>query len=228
MKLFETKKLHYNKYLYKLEIRNSLAHIFRTEFQQKGDFSWAKKRLDNVNQYYKPHKEYLEVYWDKSKWRDLVRATDFFDAITILRLLEKGSDYKIRCETCNLIIYSNDKNFLVKIGNEMKHCYVELWEPKLEHIDLLKSNTNIIITNTKPKYEYKITLGKRKGSPSLAKWIDKNPALGKMGKVAKEECVNEGWVKGLYFLVRDKKTLMLVQMMVGDNIQRIDQFVYTE
>ncbi|MDX1695885.1 MAG: hypothetical protein R3208_19125, partial [Ketobacteraceae bacterium] len=33
---------------------------------------------------------------------------------------EKGSDYKIRCETCNLIIYSNDKNFLVKIGNVMK------------------------------------------------------------------------------------------------------------
>jgi len=228
MKLFETKKLHYNKYLYKLEIRNSLAHIFRTEFQQKGDFKWAKEKLDNINKFHKPNDVSIKVHWDASKWFDTIRSTDFYDAITILRILEKNSDYKIRCETCNLIIYSNDKSFLVKLGNAVNYCHTELYEPKLENIDLLKNNENIILTNKQPKFEYKITFGKQRGSPGLAKWIENNPNLAKIGKIASEACANEGWVKGLYFLVRDKKTLFLVQMMVGNNIQRIDHFVYTE
>jgi hypothetical protein len=47
-----------------------------------------------------------------------------------------------------------------------------------------------------------------------------------MGAIARESCKNEDYVYGYYFHVRDLKTLLIIQMMAGDNIQRIDKFVY--
>lgn len=49
-----------------------------------------------------------------------------------------------------------------------------------------------------------------------------------MGEVAKQECYKNGWVKGYYFYVRDSKSLFIAQMMVGDNIMRIDKLVYAD
>jgi hypothetical protein len=47
-----------------------------------------------------------------------------------------------------------------------------------------------------------------------------------MGDIAMHECHIGGWVKGYYFFVRDEKTLLIAQMLVGDNIQRVDRLVY--
>ena len=49
-----------------------------------------------------------------------------------------------------------------------------------------------------------------------------------MGAIALEYCKDESYVYGYYFHVRDEKTLLLIQMMVGNNIQRVDKFVYIE
>ena len=49
-----------------------------------------------------------------------------------------------------------------------------------------------------------------------------------MGDTAKQECYNQGYVKGYYFFVSNKKSLLIAQMMVGENIQRIDHLVYTD
>ena len=53
----------------------------------------------------------------------------------------------------------------------------------------------LILVNKEPKYKYKITFGKGKGSPALAKWIDSNPNLAKAGHVTKKDLYAEAYVK---------------------------------
>ena len=227
MRLYESKKLHYGKYLYKLAIVNSLASYFRTEFQPKGDLKWCKKRLDEVQTFFRPNTQFIEKPWGGgSRFKDTIPVEHFFDAIDIYRHLKKHTEYKIRCEMNTLHIYSNDRKMVVDLGNKLRQRYTELWEPNPDNVSLLQNNTNIILVNKKPDYEYKITLGKKPGHPSLAKWIDNNPKLAKMGDIAKHECYIGGYIKGYYFHVRDNKALSLAQLLVGDNIQRIDKFVY--
>lgn len=227
MKLYETKKLHYKQYLYKLVISNRLASYFRTEFQKDGRLDYARLKLDEINKHYNPKDSLIRIPWSSNSFfRDEIPAEDFWDAIDIYRYLKTKNEYKIRCEIFSLIIYSNDRNTLITLSNKLRTNRIEFWEPDPANIDALLTNDNIILVNSPPKYEYKITFGKKLGSPALAKWIDNNPTLGKIGDAAKDYCENGSWVKGLYFFVKDKRALLMVQMIVGDNIARIDKLIY--
>ena len=229
MKLRETKKLHYNKYLYKLSIPNQCAHIFRTEFQKDGQLGYARQKLDMFTQHYSRKEKHIIVPWGGGgRFQDEIPVEHYYDAIEIYRHLKSKINYTVRIEVNTLNIYSNDRKFLISLSNKLRHKFVEFWEPAPEDIDKLLTNENIIIVNKKPQYEYKVTLSKGKGNPSLASWIDANPKLGRMGEIAKGECYNNGWVKGYYFFVRDTKSLLIAQMLVGDNIQRIDKLVYNK
>jgi len=224
MKLYESKKLHYNQYLYRLEIPNRFSHYFRTEFQRDGKLSYARQQLDNLHQKYIPGKSFIEVSYGNWKIEN-VPVENYFDAIEIYRKLKKAKDFLVRIGNNSLNVYSNDRRFLINFGNCLNQKHVSFYEPDPSNIQKLLVNENIIITKTPPKYEYKITFGKKRGNPALAKWIENNPTLAKIGPVALEECYNNGWVKGYYFYVKNKKVLNLTMMIVGDNIQRVDKLV---
>jgi len=230
MKLFETKKLHYNKFLYKLAIPSQVAGYFRTEFQRDGSLSYARKKIDVLANVYDNKKSLIEVPWGGGgRFYEKIPVDHYYDAIDIYRHLKNKSDeYVIRCESWSLIVYSNNRKLLISLANKLRSRHMEFWEPDPENIDTLLTGDNIILVNKPPKYEYKVVLGKKKGLPSLASWIDANPKLAKIGDVAKEECYNKGWVKGYYFFVRDKKTLLVAQMLVGDNITKIYKLVNKE
>jgi hypothetical protein len=229
MKLRETKKLHYNKYLYKLSIPNRCASFFRTEFQKDGHLNYARQRLDVLHQHYNRKEAYITVPWGSAqRYYDKIPVEHYYDAIDIYRYLKNKSNYTIRCESRNLNLYSNDRKFLISLSNKLRHNFIEFWEPAPENTEKLLTGNDIILVAKPPQYKYKIVLGKKKGSPSLAKWIDANPTLAKIGDVAKEQCYNETWVKGYYFFVRDQKALLVAQMIVGDNIQKLYRLVYRD
>lgn len=224
-RLYETKKLHYKTYLYKVGLRNSLSHIFRSELQKNGKLSYARERLDQIHAVFQPGQQLVKIPY--RVWNDdRVRVEDYYDAITAYRFLKRVDDYKIRVENNYMYVYSNNRKLLMTLINHMRVSAVEFWEPDPLNVDILLSNSNIEIIKKPSLYEFKVTLGGKKGSPSLAKWIESNPNLAKMGKRVREYCHESGYVKGLYFYIRDPKSLLIAQMMVGDNIQRIDRLVY--
>jgi len=227
MKLYESNKLHYNKYLYKLVISNQCANYFRTEFQKDGQLSFARQKLDQLSREFDSKKTYIEIPFG-TRFFDRIPVEHYYDAIEIYRYLKNKKSYQVRVETHTLILYSNDRKFLITLGNKLRHPYIELHEPNIENIELLTKHKNVIIVKSTPEYEFKITLGRKKGSRSLAKWIESNPKLAKMGDIALYACSEESYVKGYYFFVRDAKTLLIAQMMVGDNIQRIDRMVFPD
>lgn len=226
MKLFETTKLHYNKYLYKLVIINSCAPYFRTDFQKDGQYRYAREKLDNIHKHHNPNKHNIIIPF--GRWSEYIPTEHYYDAITIFRYLKntKEKDFLVRVERNTMYLYSNNRNWLIKLGNKIKQPFTEFWEPNPENLSFLQDNKNVIVVKNKPEYLYKCTFGKKPGNSSLASWIDNNPSLAKIGDVAKEECYNQGWVKGYYFWVKNEKALFIVQMIAGDNIVRVDKLVY--
>lgn len=226
MQLFKSRKLHYGKYLYKLAIVNSFSSFFRTEHQKDGQLGYARSRLDDIFRHLDTRKPQIEIpLFYGSKY---VSIDEFYDAVDIFRHLKSSTEYLVRCERGSISIYSNDKSLLIKLGNKIRGNVVEFHEPDLDMVNTLINNKDIILVDTLPVYEYKLTFGKKLGKAALVDWIEKNPHLAKIGSVARQCCNKEGYVKGYYFYVRDKKALTLAQLLIGDNIQRIQQLVHTD
>ena len=222
LKKYETIKLHYGKYLYKLKLYNELASVFRTEFQRDGKLSYAKGQLQ----------EYNSKMWEgqivrKGRWTTtVITYEDLQDANHIYTCLRYGNNYLIRCEYNTLIVYSNNLNFLIKIINGIKSEDVELWEPAKENESFLKNNKNVLIVNKETNYKYKVTFGRRKAKPELASWLKNNRDKSKAGNTFIRNCEECGYINGQYIFVRDDKVLFLVNLLAGNNITKVEELVY--
>lgn len=225
LKLYETKKLHYGKYLYKLELFNRLNTIFRSELQKDGKLGYARKQLDTATECYRKNKPIIQT---KFRSEHEVPYEDYLDAKSVYSFLKNMTEYKVRVDPYrSLCIYTNDRSSLLKIANSMRTSARGLWEPNPLATEYLLSTPNIIVTDSPNDFKYKITLGRKQSSTTeLADWLINNRDKSKVGPIALDEFSKNGYVDGLYFYIRDKKVLMLVQMMVGSSIRRIDKLVY--
>ena len=223
LKQFETKKLHYGKYLYKLALANPFAPWFRTEFQKDGTLSSLKRKLDEYQIMYDMGKPlYREVF----RSRVAISDEEFEDAVDLYCHLINQSDYKIRVERWSgITIYSNDKENLKLISDMMRISAREFWEPDPKAIDFLLSDTNIILTDKEPDLPLKVTFNYKKIDPSFAKWIEANTKLCKAG-IQTINNIKSGYASGCYIFLKDERVLMMIQMIVGHNIQRVEKLVY--
>tara|TARA_B110000503_G_scaffold138300_1_gene224234 strand:- start:75 stop:773 length:699 start_codon:yes stop_codon:yes gene_type:complete len=219
----ETNKLHYGKYLYKLKIYNQLSHIFRTELQRNGKLSYAKQR---ISEYFLSHKNGDYIYRNNWGVKTHIAPETLIDANEIFKVLKLSSDYLVRCETHTIIVYSNNKTLLLKLANKTKYARPELWEPAATNIDFLKNNTNVILIDKPSLYPFKISFGRKKGKPELAKWIKANLDKVQAGVILLKNLEDSGWIQGQYIYARDEGIVFLIQMIAGDNITRIDKLVY--
>jgi len=224
VKKFETTKLHYGKYLYKVTIRSPLAHIFRTELQRKGNLAYASSELFRYDQLYKAGKTLV-----KKSWRsiDVVSVEDFLCCQKIYRFLKNSSDYLVRCEYNTLNIYSNNKSFIQKFTT-LNTC-TEYYEPDPTAINFLQNNTNVIVIDKPTNFPIKVTFGRKQAKKELGKWLIANTDKARVGPVLLDNCLVEArWIKGQYIFIRDEKVLFMIQLICGDNISRIDKLVYKE
>lgn len=222
MKIFETKKLHYNKYLYKIDIGNALAAWFRTEVQ-KGNLEYLKTRLDECQLL---HNNGETLYRWAFRTQVPIDNQDFLDAKIIYNKLLPAEDYKIRIDSWHsLIIYSNDKELLVDIGNNIKNKHVTFWEPKKENIDILKNTKSIILVDHEPEFKYKVMFNYKRIDPNFGNWLEKNNNnLIKVGKKTLRN-VKSGYAFNNYIYVKTEKILSLLDIMTPNNIRSIEELV---
>jgi hypothetical protein len=224
MKLHETKKLHYGEYLYKISTETPLSNIFRLDNRRTNKLYYAKTKID----------EYISQSKNKpilinTKFRKIVIETFHIqDARSIYNVLINETDYFIRCGTKKLMIYSNSLSLINKISNRMTGN-VEIWRPDDKSLTTLRDQKNVIISNTPTDYPYKITFGTKPGKPELAAWIKKNKDKVLAGPVLMKNLQQSNrWIQGQYIFARDEKIIMLLQMIIGNNITRIDKVIYKE
>jgi len=224
VKKFETKKLHYGKYLYKVSMRSQLAHIFRTELQRKGNLTYASSELFKYSELHKQGKPLLKKSWRNE---ETITLTDFLNCQKIYRYLINCKDYLVRCEYSTLNIYSNNLSFIKKF-TALENCE-QFWEPDPESINFLMNNTNVIISDKPVYYKLKVTFGRKPATKELGKWLIANADKARCGPVLLDNLLEQArWIKGQYIFVRDEKVLFMIQLICGDNISRVDKLVYKD
>lgn len=225
MRYYETTKLFYNKYLYKLNFSNELNTIFRTEFQKDGRLSLARQKLDELRLF---HREGLPM--EIPIWRTVkkIREEDYIEARHLYAtLLRTKEDYRIRVESWGgITVFANSEELLNKIAKGISNRRrLEFYRPDPNVINEIKPN--IIISPNPVEWPIKVTLGCNiRNYSSFAKWAENNPDKVRIGKKALESLHSHGFVDGYYFFVKTEKVLSIINIIIGDNIRRIDHVVY--
>lgn len=215
MKIYETNKLFYEKYFYKLRLRNSLAVYFREK-----NLPLTRQVLDKLQQQ-KENSIPLEVVRGLRQY--YITDQDFSDAKKLYAAFSNFEDYKLRVEQMYLNVYSDNKQWIEGVLRSVSVSSLsEFWEPSTDNIELLEKNVILVPENT--GYEYKVTFGSKKGEPEFASWAKSNPKQIKIGPVCYKELQTAGFVNGMYFYARDEKTLHLCNLMTA-NIRRIDKLI---
>ena len=183
------------------------------------NLSFAKAELDALQHQYEEGNSLVRKSWSKEIH---IEKNSFFEAKNLYIEFCKQKDFKLRVQGYNMQIYSHDYEWLQYLADKFSNICTEFWEPINEA--LLKPN--VIITDTKVEYEYKVTMD-LDVDPNLANWIINNPSKAKAGSVCLDTIKNNGFTKGLYFYVRDEKILQLLNLFIG-KIQRIDKIVSSD
>jgi len=215
LKTHDTTKLFYDQYVYKLTFINGLASIFRNK-----NLTYARMILDRLDSS-EQDGEPLAVR--RVRRIEPVTIAQFNDAKKLIQFFYKFDDYTLRIELSKISIYSNSKVWLTSIKDAVDPESLQgFWEPNPTHASILKPN--VLITNSYPNFNYKVTLGRGIGSPEFAKFALNNPTLIKAGPEMLSRCHHKNYMDGFYFFVRDEKTLALINLFIS-NIRRIDKIV---
>lgn len=226
LKTFETRKMFYSEYLYKLVFRNELNNIFRSDFKKKEKLNFARIELDTLTE---QKRNGSPMY--KKQWRTVkpVSENDYYDAVELYSRLKDREDYKLRIDpNCCVTLFSNDKEFLLDFANKLKTPNIEFWEPNQLHLNLLKSATKIVIVDYPPKLSLKVWFNSKRINDGFAQWLEANPDKCKIGKVAFESLQSYGYLNGLYIYLRDEKVLNLITIIAGASIRNVEKLVYKE
>ena len=199
MKTLETKKLWYNRYLYKIVVE---SRNFWPAWRFRSASTWLK--------------------FDDAPNPDHVSDQSIHFAIN--KMLANEDDYKSRAEGNVVSIFTNNEKLIRDIANVAGDRIEEIWQPNPETQHLLK-DANTIVVKEQPVYPVRVMMNDRKIDTNFAKWVDANPDKIKIGDAA-YKAVKRGWLTGgLYFYLRDDKVLSLVNLMISENIRRIDRMV---
>lgn len=226
MKFYSTQKLFYNSYLYKVSLYNSLNGIFRTEFQKTGTLSYAREKLDALTQTYRSSQPMTMPIF--RTYKNIDEETYLDARFLYATLLRCKQEYRVRVESFNRIsLFSNDEKFIDKIAHGLRTKLVEVHKPDPIVRKEILANANTIISNTPVYWPIKITLGKnRRDYSSLAKWARLNTDKVKIGEKALQSLETHGFVSGYYLFVKTENVLDLINIMIGDNIRRVERVVY--
>ena len=216
MKLLNTEKLFYDKYMLRASMYFTMAPIFREK-----KFNHTRDVLDDLQHQFEQGSE--ELIWNKGyRYSRPITIDEFQDTLNLYNSLtsQDYNSYSLRVEQMNLNWYSNDEGQLDQLIYRFKKRIVSISKPTESQKNLLEPN--IILKPS--KYEFKVTVGATV-DPNVAYWFEKNSDKVKIGSTFLE-CIKQGqYVKGFYFYVKNEKVLNLVKIVLGGEITRIDKFV---
>jgi|TARA_B100000586_G_C20062567_1_gene406940 hypothetical protein len=217
---YETTKLFYDKYLYKLGITNPLGFIFRNK-----NLSHARSIIDklHLNQ---ESGEPIRYKLSADSHRTPIDLTveDVHDLKYLLTEFREEKDFVVRCEQRSVGIFSNNEEWLKRIGKKLD-CVCDFYTPEDSTINLLLDNKNILIKNKPFKFKYKVTLGQGSVDRNFYDWAKMNPDKVRVSPGLLKRIHETGYVSGKYLYLRDEKVFTLAMLFLSANISRVDRIV---
>lgn len=212
-----TTKLFYNKYIYKLRLKNNVGTIFRGL-----NLRYAKSKLDEMQQAAESDLPILSPFRYGLREPRTINLETFVDACVIYSFLTKHKkECMIRCEGYTLDVYSNERDWLLDLSKQVNAT--EFWEPEEEFRDFLISNVNCIVTENPVEYPYKVYFNNY-ADRNFADYCENNSNI-KIGKIALEGVKREQYLRGFYFWVKTEKQLMLAKIALGTGISKVIKYI---
>lgn len=223
LKIRKTTKLHYGKYLYKVNFKNDLSHCFASfRNTPKDRLSYAKNVINDLKQKAKDKEPLATRFWRTMK---LVEPSDHQYASNILALLSKHSDWRARVELNRfLTIYTSNEDLVDGLS---KNCGAhEVYKPEEGMENFLLLNIDTAVVNKPSKYEYRVYIKSDSKQEHLANWLKANTDKSRVGAITLYN-LETGWhMSGNYFYIRDDRVLTMVRMVAGNNINRVEKLIY--
>lgn len=205
--------------------RNELSNIFRSDLQKKEKLSYARQQLDRLAEDYRNNIPLKKLAW---RTEIVVDANDYLDAMTLYAVLKNSDEYKIRIDPYSSVsLFSNNKEFLLTLGNRLNTKSAQFWEPNVAYIELLKSRTKVQIVDEVPKFPLKVWFNSTRINKDFGNWVRANRDKCKIGAIALESLESYGYLNGLYIYLRDEKVLSLITILAGASIRSVDKLVYS-
>ena len=201
----KTNKLFLDKFRYKIVVVSRLSQVFRGR-----DIEDAAEKI---------------AHWRENKtfpgWVYNGVASDLDRAYNIVKAFQKVSDYKLMVSSPFLTFYTDKFDDFKQVSKEL-FDYVKYISMPEDANPVLEKNTVYL---KRIDYDFKITITQRiPNNESFFKWCTGNDKI-RMPRRCRDH-IRRGWRSGdSYFYVKDAKTLSMVQMFLGSNIQRIDQVI---
>lgn len=201
-----TNKLFLDKYRYKIVLVTKFAPIFRNkdiELIISKILSWK-----SVNRF-------PPYIWSGEKF-------DYDIALLIARTFQTaGHEYRVMVNSPFVSYYTDNEDDFYSISKLLKNSIKYVSVPSND-IPNLEKNT---IYLKRIDFDYKVTISNRiDNNESFFKWCRDNDKIRMPERCQRH--VKRGWRVGdSYFYVKDAKSLSMVQMFIGSNIQRIDHVV---
>lgn len=215
MRTLNTTQLFYNKYPFKLVCRLDLANEFRGS-----RFSYVRKILDNLQKKYDNGEE---LNFGSFRPRN-ISVTSFKDAQLIYNTLEKEKDFRFRIQFKELTVYSTNKQPLEYLRDNLS-TVLEWWEPEQE---LSPLEPGYVYLKKDNGFKFRVTI---KGSinSDAADWILSNQDKVKIGPTFHLSLLEKMYyLDNFYFYAKNERTLVLIDMILGANVRRVDKVVATE
>ena len=167
-----------------------------------------------------------------TRWKIATRQ-NLVDAKAILdKLFGTQSNFKLRCEAYSLVIYSNDEDLLTATADELSfECRAKLWKPEKSAERFLLDNKNMIVSKNPVEFPYKVYLkhdSTHENYSSLLKWLTHNNDKCKVGRQTLSNLEMKYYVGGNYFYVKDTKVLMIIEMVAGKIIGKVDKVIHID
>jgi hypothetical protein len=199
LKIYDTTKVFYNKYIYKVDLLFPLGSIFRDK-----NWKWARTVIDS-HKNGSDDKSYMFFKFNRYPDEDYILAEKMYKFFTSL-----DKDYLIRIENPRMSFYTSEYKYVEFFLLEFEDKVKSFTKPynKYTHDKLL--NTKNIIIDEDSEWEYLL---------ELDHGIEVNTILKKLNDTGKIYFRNKKVVKNIK--CKNNKSLTLVQLLLENKIKKI-------
>jgi len=165
--------------------------------------------------YYKEVGKFPPYIWEGNK-------AEYDIALLIARSIQSSvSEYSVMVSSPFISFYTDNENDFKNISKVLKNQIKYVSVPSNDLPNLEKNTVYL----KRIDYDYKVTISNRiDNNESFFKWCRDNDKI-RMPERCQRHIKRGYRVGDSYFYVKDAKSLSMVQMFIGSNIQRIDRVI---
>lgn len=217
-----TSRKFYNKWLYKVSVRQPGAAIFRYK-----DLNWVKEFCSQAENTERPYSVYFKAFQQKESIIELCNFLETYDA----------SAWTKRIENNNIDFYTNDKNFYQGLSLKFAEAVIHRFEPSQDSIEILNNSTSAVSVKKLPhnRYHFKVYLlphKMAKDREQKRKYVDwlklQSPKITCTEAVEKWFILTDWNWDRRYVLVEDEHTLLMLKLKNSEVVGRVYNYVLSD